>query len=73
MAQHIAQKKDLGYKGSGQVATINEDKITCSTSLKEKFWSLLGCEKGSESGMTLNRSCFLLTDYFVAQMETSTF
>ncbi|XP_076662287.1 supervillin isoform X1 [Halictus rubicundus] len=43
IAMTIQQHKDLGSQAS-QVITINEDKVTCTKSQLQKFWSYLGAE-----------------------------
>ncbi|XP_076474913.1 supervillin isoform X7 [Bombus vancouverensis nearcticus] len=43
IALSIQQNKDLGCQ-TFQVITINEDKLTCTKSQLQKFWSYLGAE-----------------------------
>ncbi|XP_068083498.1 supervillin [Anabrus simplex] len=49
VAQHIQQRKDLGCSGANQIITISNEKVTCSSSHVQRFWSLLGA--GSDTGV----------------------
>lgn len=49
IALSIQQNKDLGCQ-TFQVITINEDKLTCTKSQLQKFWSYLGAENENVDG-----------------------